>query len=69
METNKCLYHNCNNDIEDTKRKGTKFCCRNCKQKYRRVIKNKEKRLKLSIEENKKIIENYKLLQNLLKNT
>ena len=35
-----CKYNHCNNIIEDSKRKHSIFCCRNCKNKNRRQSKN-----------------------------
>ncbi len=40
-----CKYNNCNNIISDSKYSNSKFCCRNCKQKYRRQQLNISKKL------------------------
>lgn len=62
-----CQYRNCNNQLED-KRKGTKFCCRNCKQMERTYLKRKEKFIKDNLELQLDKIRFIKIIKNLQSN-
>lgn len=61
-----CAYRNCNNSLQN-KRKQAKYCCTSCKKMEQTYRKRYEAFIEKCIEKNKNLVDNIKLMKELLK--
>jgi hypothetical protein len=65
----KCTYRNCDKEIPTDKRKDSKFCCTSHRKQEQTYIKRKKIFIEEAIKRNTIIVENYKLLEDLVRGT